>query len=439
MPTTQSPRLLGQIVGRALARVRGPIVLAVSGGVDSMLLLHLAARSRGVRQRCTVATFDHNSGPHSSKAARLVRSTARALGIDVVSGRARATGRSEAEWREMRWSFLRSVAARRGATIVTAHTRDDQVETVVMRLLRGASARGLAGLYATSPIVRPLLGVSRRAIEHCAQAHAIARVDDPTNSSRAFLRNRVRHDLLPAIRAVRPSFERDILDLSKRAARLRRETERLARGYVVASDTHGVEVSALALDGLTPESLALLWPAFVSHVGVPLDRRAVARATDFSLRSRPGQQAQCGGGITLERTAETIRVRRAVASAPATVELGSAVEFGMWRFRRVSERAFRTHVAKSGSSWAAAVEQPAHLVVRAWQPGDRVWASGLRSPRRVKRYFSERAIPIGERKSWPVVCGENGVVWVPGIVEPVAANEKLGSALTYVVCERRAG
>jgi tRNA(Ile)-lysidine synthase len=427
------------MVGRALARVRGPIVLAVSGGVDSMLLLNLAARRRGVRQRCTVATFDHGTGPHATRAARLVRSTARARGIDVVSGRARVAGSSEAEWREMRWSFLRSVAARRGATIVTAHTRDDQVETVVMRLLRGASARGLAGLYAASPIVRPLLGVSRRAIERCAHAHAIAHVDDPTNSSRAFLRNRVRHDLLPAIRAVSPSFERDILDLSKRAARLRRETERLARGYVVASDTHGVDVSAPALDGLAPESLALLWPAFVAHLGVPLDRRGVARATDFSVRSRTGQQAACGGGITLERTAETIRVRRDAAIAPPTVELGSAVEFGMWRFRRVSARAFRTHVARSGSSWAAAVEQPAHLLVRAWQPGDRVWANGQRSPRRVKRYFSEQAIPVSERKSWPVVVGENGVVWVPGICEPLAPSEKLGPPLTYMICERRAG
>lgn len=439
MPTTQSPRLLGQIVGRALARVRGPIVLAVSGGVDSMLLLHLAARSRGVRQRCTVATFDHNSGPHSSKAARLVRSTARALGMDVVSGRARVAGSSEAQWREMRWSFLRSIAARRGATIVTAHTRDDQVETVVMRLLRGASARGLAGLYAASPIVRPLLGVSRRAIERCAQMHAIARVDDPTNSSRAFLRNRVRHDLLPAIRAVSPRFEGDILELSKRAARVRRETERLARGYLVATAADGVDVSVPALDGLAAESLALLWPAFVAELGVPLDRRGVSRAADFSLHSRPGQQAQCGGGISLERTVETIRVRRHAVSVPATVELGSAVEFGMWRFRRVSPRAFRTHVARAGSGWAAAVEEPALLVVRAWQPGDRVWASGQRSPRRVKRYFSERAIPVTERKSWPVVVGEKGVVWVPGICGQVAPSEKVGPPLAYIICERRAG
>ncbi len=438
MPTTQAP-LIGQGVGRALARVRGPLVVAVSGGIDSMVLLHAAVRDRTVKRRITVATFDHRSGPHASKAARLVRATARALGIDVVSGRARTAGASEADWREMRWSFLRSLAARRGATIVTAHTRDDQVETVVMRLLRGASARGLAGLYAASPIVRPLLGVTRRSVERYARTHAIEFVDDPTNSSRAFLRNRVRHDLLPAIRAVQPNFEQEVVEISKRAALVRREIERLARRYVVARDSAVVEVPVAALYGLASESLAVLWPAFVALLGVPLDRRGVARATTFSTRSRPGQQAQCGGGITLERTVETILVRRGAATTPATVKLGLAVEFGMWRLRRVSARAFRTHVARTGSIWAAVVEQPAHLRVRAWQPGDRVLASGQSSPRRVKRYFSERAIPVSERKSWPVVVGEDGVIWVPGICQAAAPTERSGHPLTYMICERRAG
>ena len=439
MPTTQSPQLMAHSVGRTLSRVRGPILLAVSGGVDSMALLHLATRLRSVRRRCVVATFDHGTGPHATRAARLVRATARALEIDVVSGRARTVGSSEAEWRQMRWSFLRSVAERRDATIVTAHSRDDQIETVVMRLLRGASARGLAGLYAASPIVRPLLGVTRHAIERYARAHAVQFVDDPTNSSRDFLRNRVRLDLLPAIRVVMPSFEQEIVTLSKRAARVRRETERLAQRFLVASERDRIEVSAAALDGLAPVSLALLWPAFVAYLGVPLDRRGVIRASEFSERSHPGQRAQCGGGITLERTAETILVRRGESPAPATVELGLAVEFGVWRIRRVSARAFRMHVARSGSSWAAAVERPGSLRVRAWRPGDRVHASGQSAPRRVKRYFSELAIPVSERKSWPVVVGEQGVVWVPGVCLPPAPSEHVGHQLTYMICERRAG
>ncbi len=438
MPTTQSP-LFGQRVGRALGRVRGPLVLAVSGGVDSMVLLHVAAHARSARRRCTVATFDHGTGPHATRAVRLVRATARALGIDVVAGRARAVGASEAEWREMRWKFLRSVAARRGATIVTAHTRDDQVETVVMRLLRGASARGLAGLYAESPIVRPLLGVTHGDIERYAQTHAIEFVDDPTNSSREFLRNRVRHDLLPAIRALRPSFETEMLDLSMRAAWLRLEAERLSRRFLLAASAQCVEVETESLEGLTPEALALLWPAFVAPLGVPLDRRGVARAANFSLTSRSGQQAHCGGRVRLERTAGSILVRRGEVTPPATVELGPAVEFGVWRLRRVSQRAFKAHVEQTGSSWAAAVDSATQLRVRTWKPGDRVLASGQPAPRRLKRYFSERAIPVSERKSWPVVVGEEGVVWVPGICQAAGPAERPGHPLTYMICERRAG
>ncbi|MGH7710777.1 MAG: tRNA lysidine(34) synthetase TilS, partial [Gemmatimonadaceae bacterium] len=210
---------------RALTRVRGPIVLAVSGGLDSMVLLHIAARRRAIRQRCCVATFDHRSGPHATRAVRLVRATARSLGIPVVSGRAREAAASEAEWRDVRWRFLRSVAARRGATIVTAHSRDDQIETLVMRVLRGASARGLAALYADSPIARPLLGASRRSVEQYARVHSVAFAEDPTNADMRYLRNRVRHELLPAFRAVQPDFDRELLALARRAARVRRQTE----------------------------------------------------------------------------------------------------------------------------------------------------------------------------------------------------------------------
>lgn len=439
MPGKHSPHV-ERSVGRALARVRGPLVLAVSGGVDSMVLLHAAARSRALRRRCTVATFDHGTGPHATRAARLVRATCQAVGLHVVSGRADTLSGTEAAWRAQRWSFLHSVAAKRGATIVTAHTRDDQVETVVMRLLRGASARGLAALYAGSSIVRPLLGVRRAAIERYAAVHGITFVEDPTNSSRAYLRNRVRHELLPAIRAVRPTFEREMLHLSKRAARVRRETERLANRFVVAMQPERVEISANDLDGLSADTLSVLWPPFVARLGVPLDRRGVARAVGFSRSSRPGQEAHCSGGVTLERTPTTILVRRNSSSPPATVELDSTVEFGRWRLSTVSELAFRAHLAVAGTSWGAAIaEMPTSLRVRTWLPGDRVRAKGSSAPRRVKRYFSEHAIPVSERKSWPVIVRAGEVLWVPGICEAAAPIERTGHQLTYMICERRVG
>ncbi len=274
-----------------------------------MALLDIAARLRSVRRRCCVATFDHATGPHTVQATRLVRATARALGIPLFARRANRAGSNEAEWREMRWSFLRSVAARRGATVVTAHTRDDQIETVVMRVLRGASARGLAALYADGPIVRPLLGVRRRTLERYARTRALQFVEDPTNGSPRYLRNRVRRDLLPAIRAIQPRFEVEMLRLAREASTLRRRVERVA-DQLSRHTGHVIELDVAGFDGLNRDAIAILWPAFVARLGVALDRRGVRRATDFAVKSRTGHQAQCSGGIRLERRRGTVVVTR---------------------------------------------------------------------------------------------------------------------------------
>src|SRR5204863_4438151 len=97
------------------------------------------------------------TGPAATRASELVASEAAALGFSVVIGHASLAGRTEAEWRSARHAFLTDVARRTAATVATAHTRDDQVETVLMRVMRHAGARGLAGLYARSGVVRPLL------------------------------------------------------------------------------------------------------------------------------------------------------------------------------------------------------------------------------------------------------------------------------------------
>src|SRR5947207_564090 len=145
---------LATLVSRALPR-RGSAVLAVSGGLDSMALLDVAAGAR--RQRgCTVivATYDHASGAHSARAAAFVVRKALAYGIPVVTERAGRAELTEAAWRAARWNFLHAVAGTTKAVILTAHSRDDQIETVLMRALRGAGARGLAGLRAPSVIRR---------------------------------------------------------------------------------------------------------------------------------------------------------------------------------------------------------------------------------------------------------------------------------------------
>jgi tRNA(Ile)-lysidine synthase len=165
-----------------------------------MVLLTAASRLPArARRGITVATFDHGTGKAAGRAAALVARHAFELGFTCIAGRASTIGTREEEWRRSRWAFLRQVARTPGAQVVTAHTRDDQIETVFMRILRDAGPRGLAGLYAESEIIRPFLEMSRASLAEYAHLHCVPFVQDPSNTDRKHLRNRIRLDILPSI------------------------------------------------------------------------------------------------------------------------------------------------------------------------------------------------------------------------------------------------
>ena len=144
-----------------------PVVVAVSGGRDSMVLLEAVARVRP-DSVAAVATFDHGTGPAATHAASLVRERAKTLGLPVRQDVSRQAATTEAGWRAQRMAFLEQVASELGARVITAHTLDDHLETVLMRALRGAGARGLAGLFAPSKVGRPFVGLARSTIALCA-------------------------------------------------------------------------------------------------------------------------------------------------------------------------------------------------------------------------------------------------------------------------------
>jgi tRNA(Ile)-lysidine synthase len=285
------------------------VVLAVSGGTDSMALLDVA--SRVARDRiATVATFDHGTGSAARSAAALVAEEALARRLPIAVGRASHVGRTEAEWRVARWAFLRRVAREARATIATAHTRDDQVETVVMRVMRAAGARGLAGLYAESDVLRPFIDVSRSAIAAYVRERNIPVIDDPSNRSRRHLRNRVRLDLLPAIRRVCPEFEAEILRLARRAAAWRWNVERLVKQCCPVDRIGGhFAVAAADLNGYDAASLAVMWPAIAARAGVTLDWRGTSRVVAFTTGGRVGSSIQLSGGVEVVRTREQFLIR----------------------------------------------------------------------------------------------------------------------------------
>lgn len=411
------------------------LVLAVSGGRDSMCLLEaMVAVSPG--QIAAVATFDHGTGGHATAAVRLVADRCTALGVRCVAGRATGLERREAGWRARRLAFLADVARAEQARIATAHHEDDQLETVCMRVLRGSGARGLAGLDTDGGAVRPLLALPRAAIASYASARDVEWLDDPSNRSREHLRNRVRLDLLPAIARVRPRFRDEVLAVARRAATWRRAMEAVAASVPVTARGDGVHVALTSQDGYDAASLAALWPALAARAGIRLDRRGTLRLAAFTMGGgRAGAAMQLSGGFEVVRRRDglLLRLRRpaAVGENPA-VALHDGTRFGDagWRFHRGEDG--------GDDAWSAELPADRALTVRAWRAGDRMLArrgEGVVA-RRVTRFFGDAGIPGAERRGWPVVLADDEVVWIPGVRRADAASVRSGRPTQRYVCER---
>jgi tRNA(Ile)-lysidine synthase len=288
------------------------VVLAVSGGLDSMVLLDAAAQVvPKAATRLRVATFDHRTGHHASRAAKLVEKRCQSLGLKCIVGTAAQVGIRESEWREERWRFLRSTAKKFKGVVATAHTLDDQLETVFMRILRDAGPRGLAGLYAESEVIRPFIGLRRSQLAGYAEARKVRYVDDPSNESRSHLRNRVRHEILPAITRVRPAFQRDLLTIAEMSAAWRQEMSATVATLGVEMLSGGsLRVARQVFAGYDAESLRALWPAIAAQAGVVMDRRGTHRLAEFTMKGHTGGSIQLSGGIEVRMFRDHLLLRR---------------------------------------------------------------------------------------------------------------------------------
>ena len=419
-----------------------------------MVLLHAVARASelSAAASCDVAarvlTFDHGTGPAASAAAALVAAEGAKLGFEVRTGHASLPTATEAEWRAARWRFFRE-AALPAARVATAHTRDDQLETVVMRAIRDSGARGLAGLAADSPhVARPFLEVARATIRAYGNARGIPFVEDPSNASRRYLRNRVRLDLLPAIGKVRPRFAAEMLALAERAAAWRLEVDALARELVSESADDGIiRVAREELATYDSSTLCVLWPAIAARASVTLDRRGTLRLAQFTTSGAPGARMQVSGGIEVFRHRDFFVLRRSSPQRGASpVSLDGAVRFGEWRLWPVPRGQDRSNDSRGEDGrvqaedlWVANLPADRRLSVRAWRPADRMRLRARGAARRVKRFFGDARIPGPSRAGWPVVLADDEIVWIPGVRRSDAASERSGRPVVRYACERTFG
>jgi tRNA(Ile)-lysidine synthase len=399
-----------------------------------------------------VLTFDHGTGPAATAAARLVVRAGTQLGFDVRAGHASMPAANEAEWRAARWRFFRK-AALPGSRIATAHTCDDQLETIVMRAMRDSGARGLAGLTAASRgVVRPFLHLSRSTVRAYGNSRGVPFVEDPSNTSRAYLRNRVRLDLLPAIDRVRPRFAAEMLALSERAAVWRAEVDALAQEFVSEDGDDGtIRVARELLATYDSATLCVLWPAIAARASVTLDRRGTLRLAQFTSSGAPGARIQLSGGVEVLRHRDSFIVRPSLPPQPlGSVVLNGAVEFGAWHFRPIARRENAIGLASDETPdegprvqredpWVADLPADRTLTIRAWRPADRMRPREGGAARRVKRFFGDAQIPGPSRTGWPVVLADDEIVWIPGVRRSHAASERSGRPVVRYICERVLG
>jgi tRNA(Ile)-lysidine synthase len=424
-------------LGEALAAEHARLVLAVSGGLDSMVLLERAAALLP-RERLVVATFDHGTGDAATRAADHVVAAAAERGLAVRRGGGQRLPHSEDAWRTARWAFLRQVASDCGpqagpspaVRIVTAHTRDDHLETVLMRALRDAGARGLAGLLAPGPVARPLVHLSRAALAEVAAARGLAWVDDPGNWNLRHHRNRLRHEIIPALERAQPGFGDRMLALSDRAAAWRIEMDAVAAASCPSLELRGggLSVAAPELVGYDEASLAVLWASIAGRVGLALDQRGTRRLAAFTISGAPGASMPLSGGWQVARSAGRFTLSQVGAAPAAVARLGAdgSGQWGTWRFRAVTAQ-------RPDDPWEAVLPGDGALEVRGWQPADRMArGSGMV---RVKRVLTEAGIAAADRVGWPVVVADDAIVWIPGVSRMLAATARSGRPGVCIRCE----
>ena len=175
----------------------GSYVAAVSGGVDSIVLLDILSRNKNLK--LTVAHFDHGMREDSAEDRRFMQELAKKYNLPFVYDEGHlGAGASEAKARTARYAFLRQVKQASGAqAIITAHHQDDVLETAILNMLRGTGRKGLTSLQSHPDTIRPLLGVTKSALLGYAQVQTLKWREDPTNQDEIYLRNYVRHSILP--------------------------------------------------------------------------------------------------------------------------------------------------------------------------------------------------------------------------------------------------
>jgi len=427
------------------------VLVAVSGGADSVALLHLLCELRDdLRLHLEVAHLQHGiRGADARDDARFVAEVAERLGLpfhlreinlhQIKS--AAGKGNLEALAREERYRFFTTVAReRRLGKIATAHTQDDQAETILMWLLRGSGLKGLGGMSPAHPlagdnidadsrliVIRPLLDVSRAEIEEYLNEKCLTFRIDRSNQDPSFLRNWIRLELVPRLKE---KMDRNLPSRLARQAEIIREDDQLLDALAKAALDETRNAESMNRESLLKHGkgmqrrLLRLWTEETRGYLRGLDFQHVEALLDLIKAGPPQSRLAIPGGWELVKEYETLRLEKRSRSLKQQCacysyelqvgedlhvrEAGLTIEARKIFPPLPSPPADLMEVFFDSASFAG------KLTMRNFRPGDRFQPLGMRGHKKVKELFIEKKIPLSVRASLPLLVLGDEVMWIPG-------------------------
>ncbi|MCP5094609.1 MAG: tRNA lysidine(34) synthetase TilS [Chloroflexi bacterium] len=448
------------------------VVVGVSGGMDSMALLHVLQTVWG-KSHLIIAHFDHALRSSSGDDARFVEKTAVSLQLPFYLGKANAKEWSisqgssvEEAGRELRYRFFVKIAKEVGATAVAvAHHADDQVETILMHLLRGSGLSGLRGMQQSRSfteasgllLIRPFLSIRRSAIADYCQTHQIAFREDESNDDITFFRNRIRHQLFPLLNLYSPQIHQ----------RLRNMAEIVSADYdlldAVGNETWQTLVLAqsddwLRLDRMKWLSLPLSLKRMMLRKAVKVLRplqyeigfQTIEQARQLIEKRTSGAQAMLPGGLQLLVGSQAIAIATHLDLLPIDVpQLESDKPLTLlipgqiplqngWRIEaEIMSTIDLQQIETNQDNWQAfvAIKNDA-LIVRPRHPGERFQPLGMNGhSTKLKDVMKNLKIPAALRLRWPIIATPEIIVWFVGhqIDERIRIDDK-STRIVHIKC-----
>ncbi|NUN68403.1 MAG: tRNA lysidine(34) synthetase TilS [Bacteroidetes bacterium] len=413
---------------RALLRPNQQVIAAVSGGADSMVMLHvLMELQRLWKLRIIVAHVNFSlRGKESDGDERFVHSAAGRLGlpfysmrVDAAAEAARSKCSVQEAARDLRYAFFESLRQSLGADLIaTAHHADDNTETMLINLLRGSGVDGLAGIPPKrGAVIRPLLCVTRQMIEEFAEERKIRFRNDSSNGTDDYTRNLLRRRIVPTLmRRVNPSLHSTMMQ----EAETFRTMAEFLRGVTDRSFRECVTGTSVMLEPFRRLHLFLqqsVMHRMLNETGIETTAAAITAVTELAGRQK-GTVVELPGGWCAERTADRILLRNSGNAAPFRYELsGPGTVTGESFTLTLSKGKARRNKRTDGSSMeyvdAARITFP--VTVRSWQSGDRFQPLGMTGRRKLSDLFSGLKMTEQEKHRVPVVECSGNIVWVAGV------------------------